>query len=814
MHKLIGEWTSWFKPAPVPADVLPHGAGVVGGEAVSEAAGRIAKPQSQEEGQPARERREAGDRVSAGSPDRIGAGCSPGRAASDHLPHEQDGEPQPSALHPADSGQQTTEQATEEQPSDESQQHEESRPQHAAAGGEHCDASSDTDVSMGDGDWDVSLSQSPAAAAPAWRHGTGQAGNADGRAAQPRGAHAGAPHPSGARPSISQPIHVSPTRQVAEPAVSPPGTAKGTATVPEAPPAASAAADDGRDACEADIVPPRAAQRGGVSNAAQSALDSALDAMPTARATHPNFIILSSSSGEDTEGSDDEQHSAARPRPSASPPPQRLDANGADARQPASAVGGAAAAHAPKDPRLEPERSAGVVSPASTQQPRPPRVTPLTPPPMRSPARSDMRAQGWQPQQSYRQQHRQKQAEPFKAASGPEVKNTAVSMDKEAAHAAKRRRIDGGAADAWRAAHGTGPLWGSEAPQSTPSGTEAGDGAAGREPGAKPANAAQEKRKPTGSPVKVQGVKRPASAAAPASPAEAAVKSGAFHEATEQQPAKRTKASVAQGRKTASAAADPSEDVLIRPKDAQRQKQRALAGAGRAASDAVPGKWRQRTEARSGVGQRLPGLGTPLNFRASRTNAKACVAAAATASMQSGEQTQHQQQNKQPQTQSPSRAAGAKHRVPPGWVPVASSGADRPQDVSTYLKQRGDILQQMMRDAGREVRFVSRTHDAPDHDLHRGATSLQSRMVCSFAAAPDPDPAVAPCKSDLTRSDLRRATQQHADQQRSLGVQLLLPGLARTLLEWAQGTAQPLRSNARNSGRRGRRQSGKSPSPR
>ncbi len=736
MHKLIGEWTSWLKPAPASAGVLPHGAGADRGEPASEAAGHA--PPTQQGLQPSGERQQAGGRASAERVAQPGAGGSP----SDHLRHEQDGLSQPPDLQSSDSGPQ----ATEEQPSDESQ-HEESRPRHAAGGGEHCDASSDTDVSMGDGDgdWDVSLSQSPAAA-PAWRHSTGQNGSTDVRKAQPDNAAPGAPQTSEARPSNSnQPSHASANRQEAQQTVSPPRTAKGAATAPDAKAAAPAAANGAPDAGAADAAASQAAGRGGVGDAAQRALDHALDAMPIARATHPNFIILSSSSGDDSDGSDDEPRGpAARPRPSVSPPSQRPH-DAAGARAPASAAGGAAVPHAPKDPRLKPERPEASVPPSSAQQPRPPRVAPLIPPPMRSPARSDMRAQGWQPQR----EHQQQQAEPVvkaasgpearspavgtdretahaakrrridgsvaaepvvKAASGPNVRSPAVGTDKAAAHAAKRRRIDGGAADAWRTAHGTGPLWGSEAPLSKPSEAADGDGGAGPGAGAKPANGARAERPPKASPVKVQGVKRPASAAAPASPATQAAKRGDFRDASGQQPAKRTKASVAQNRQTASAAvAEPHEEnVLLRPKEVQRQKQRAQASAGQAAAPgASPGNEQRGTGPRKGVGQRLPGLGTPLDFRGVRADAHAGVAAAASANTPPGEEGQQRQQRKQPRPESPPTAEGAKQRVPPGWVPVAGSSASRPQDASSYFKQRGDILQQMMRDAGREVSVAS-----------------------------------------------------------------------------------------------------------
>ncbi len=227
MHKLIGEWTSWLKPAPVSAGVLPHVTGVDGGKSASEAVGQAATPPSQQGLQPACDRQQAADRVSEGRGTQAATGGSP----ADHLRHEQDGLSQPPNLHPADSGPQ----ATEEQPSDESQ-HEESRPQHAAAGGEHCDASSDTDVSMGDGDgdWDVSLSQSPAAA-PAWRHGTSQDRRADVRAAQPSDAAPGAPQTSEPRPSNNdQPCSASPSWQEAEQTVSPSRTAKGATATPPA----------------------------------------------------------------------------------------------------------------------------------------------------------------------------------------------------------------------------------------------------------------------------------------------------------------------------------------------------------------------------------------------------------------------------------------------------------------------------------------------------------------------------------------------------------------------------------------------------
>jgi len=492
--------------------------------------------------------------------------------------------------------------------------------------------------------------------------------------------------------------------------------------------------NDIRDAkAAADAVPPPAADRGGVGDAAQRALDHALDAMPIARATHPNFIILSSSSGDDSDAPDDEQRrSAVRLRPSVSPPSQHPH-DAADVRAPASAAGGAAVPHAPKDPRLKPERSEASVPPSSAQQPRLSRVTPLTPPPMRSPARSDMRAQGWQP----RQQHQRQQAEPVvMAASGPEIRSpAAVSTDREAAHAAKRRRIDGGAADAWRVAHGTGPLWGSEAPSSKPSEQRGRDGGASRGAVAKPAASARAERAPTASPVKVEGVKLPASAAAPASPAMQAAQTGGFRDATEQQPAKRTKASVAQSRQTASKATAErhEEDVLMRPKEAQRQKQRAQASAGRqaAASGASPGNEQRATGPQSGVGQRLPGLGTPLGFRGSRADAQAGAAAAASAtSMQrGGAEQQQQQQQKQPQAQSARTAEGGKPRVPPGWVPVAGSGSGRPRDVASYVKQSGDILEQMLRDAGREVTVASRIYIASDRKLTQFVTTVPNRVL-------------------------------------------------------------------------------------
>ena len=786
MHKLIGEWTSWFKPAAASADVLPHVTGVDGGKSASEAARHAATPPSQQGSQPACERQQAGDRASAERVAQPGEGGSLGR--------EQDGLMQPPGLHPANSGPQ----ATEEQPSDESQ-HEESRPQHAAAGGEHCDASSDTDVSMGDGDWDVSLSQSPAAA-PAWRHGTGQHGSADVRTAQPSDAAPGPPQPSERepRPSNNQPSCARSSPQLAEQTVSPQQPAQGAATASQPQPDAPAAAHSVRDACDADAAPRQAANRGGVGDAAQRALDHALDAMPIACATHPNFIILSSSSGDDSDDPDDEQRRpAARPRPPASPPSQRLEADAADARTPASAAGGAAAAHAPQDPRLKPEPSEGAVPPSSTQRPRQSRATPLTPPPMRSPARSDMRAQGWQPQHQQPQHQQQQQqdwqqAEPAgKAASRPEVRSPAVSTDREAAHAAKRRRIDGGAADAWRTAHGTGPLWGSEAPLSKSFETGDRDGVSRRGSGAKQAHGARAERAPTASPVKVEGTKRPASAAAPAAPATQAAKTGDLHDASGQQPAKRTKASVAQSRQTASAkVADPHrEDVLIRPKEVQRQKQRAQASTGHqaAASGASPGKGQQATGPQRGVGQRLPGLGTPLGFRGSRVNTQAGAAAAASAGIHPGEGAQQRQQRERPLPRSSPTADAAKQRVPPGWVPVAGSGAGRPTDASLYFKQSGDILQQMMRDAGREVRVARLACSALDGRLICRVITLPkvgAHSRCSFSAHMHQFHSSFPVKSTQRASGLRR-TMQNAEQP----AQQLQPRLARTLLQHNLGMA-------------------------
>ena len=726
MHKLIGEWTSWFKPASAPAGAPPDGTGGDGVEPASEAAGHALTPPSQQGSEPDCERQQADDCLSAGRAAEPGAGGSLGHA-SEPLRREQGSLPQPPESHPAGSGQQ----AAEEQPSDESQ-HEDGRPQQAAACGEHCDASSDTDVSMGDRDWDVSLSQSPAAA-PAWLHGPVQKGTTDVRAAQPSDAQSGLPAPAETRPSTNQPSHDGPNQQVAEPAVSPPQPAKGAATAPEAQPAATAVVDGGRDAeapvnAAADGVPPHAAERGGVGDVARRALDAALGALPTASAAHPNFIILSSSSGDDTDGSDDEPRGpAARP---ASPPSQSIDAEGLDAQTPGAPP---AAAPAPEDPGYKPEQSPGGAPPSSAQQSRPPRVTPLTPPPMRSPARADMRAQGWQPQQ-----HRRR-AEPvvMEAASGPEVRGSAAvsTTDREAAHGAKRRRIDGGAADAWRAAHGTGPLWGSEATLSKPSEAGAGDGVAGRGAGSRPANGARAGRTPAGSPVKGEGMKRPATAAAAVSPAMDAAQLGGCRNAAEQHPAKRTKASVVRSRPTASPVAEPHEDVLIRPKEAQRQKQRAQAGSGhQAAAGTLPGHEQRTAGAQSGVRQRLPGLGTSLSFRAARAGSKAGAAAAASASAPPGEDGQRRhQQPKEPQARSRPAATEAKHRVPSGWVSMAGSGADRPQDVASYVKQSRDVLQQMMRDASREASSVSRTCIAPEHRVNCRVRALPNGVLLTIA---------------------------------------------------------------------------------
>ena len=654
------------------------------------------------EPEPAGKRPQSHEPVPAEDAAQLGADDIPGRM-SDRSRHEE------GSLLQRD-GQVASQQVAEEHPSDE-MQHENGQRQHAgaaaAAGGDHCDASSDTDVSMGDGDveWHVSLSQSPAV--PAWRH------HSDGAcrgAGQPSNDRPTAPEPDEPRASSDQPSDANPGLQPSSQTARPPPPTDGTADDPQDQPAATASGLHRAEA--ADAAAALAAKLTGDGDAAQRALQRALDAMPLARPAHPNFIILSSSSEEDSD--DDQRQGAWGPQPNRT----------------------ASAAHVARDPRLKPEPS----SQTAAQQPR---LPPLTPPPMRSPARSDMRAQGWQQQQ---------QAEP----------------DAAAAHAAKRQRVDGGSAAAWRAAHGTGSLWGSEFPLHGPSAVSD-DVNTPRGSGVKSDSSSQADRA-SALPVTADAAGRTAGAAPLPDATAGAANTAASCDAPDvagQPAAKRTKASVAQSRHNVPVVAEEHIDAALRPKEVQRQKQRARAGAGQAVpapSVPIPSKSHGKSVASSGAGRRLPGLGAPLDFRerhskrhtpvggtqaAAGSSAGKGVAAAAAAppsreEQQKQQQSQHQQElhrgshqasaapgvrsGEPQQSGSHGKIAGPANRLPSGWVPVTNPVADRKPDVSSYIKQRGNMLQRMMREAGRQV---NPGNPAPDMPLNTIELDSGHCLYCS-----------------------------------------------------------------------------------